>query len=129
MKQVNYKASNECLLFNEIVSNLGGIASMDSSECHNSVEATSASRLAYISLVIAIVALVLLLAFWISIPLSIIGLLLSRKAKHLESIDPVAKSVAKIAFVLSIMVLVLALLVPGYFIMVANVSRPPQFPS
>ncbi len=66
-------------------------------------ESNSASRLAYISLAILVAGVLVLPA---AIPLSILALVLSRKAKSLESIDDVARSVAKITYVLSIVLLV-----------------------
>ena len=82
---------------------------MEQIEHSPSAEANSASRLAFISLAVLVVGIVVPFA---ALPLSIVALVLSRKAKALPEIDSTALSVAKITFILSIVVLVLAILVP-----------------
>lgn len=78
-----------------------------------SAEANSASRLAFISLAVLVIGIVMPLA---ALPLSIVALVLSKKAKALPEIDSTALSVAKVTYVLSIVVLVLAVLM-AFFVL------------
>ncbi len=80
---------------------------MSAGEHPMSPESNSASRLAFISLAVLVLGVVV---FPVAIPLSIVALELSRKAKSLESIDDVARSVAKITHALSIALLVVGIL-------------------